>query len=58
LGGFKHLDYKTKMADNLDDILSHALCPFSLFKDDYDSFIRERSQMLASFASQLLELES
>jgi hypothetical protein len=41
------------MALNLDEILAAALCPASLFDDVYDTFLRERSALLASEANTL-----
>ena len=35
-------------------ILEGALCPDSLFNDEYDAFVEERAERLASVASQLI----
>jgi hypothetical protein len=39
LGGVKPSEYRERMADNNVEILSSALCPESLFNDDYESFV-------------------
>jgi len=47
LGGVAPSAYRAKMSDqHVDEILRHALCTDSLFKDDYDSFVADRVQLL------------
>lgn len=41
--------------DSLSEILDRALCPISLFEDDYPRFVRERSQRLADYATELID---
>jgi hypothetical protein len=56
LGGVAPSKYKAKMpALKLDKILNSALCPISLFDDDYDIFIRERGVLLWRAAVSLAE---
>lgn len=53
LGGDAPSSYKGKMATGqLDAILSSALCPESLFEDDYEKFIAERSELLRAEAQE------
>ncbi|QDV20659.1 hypothetical protein Pan153_53350 [Gimesia panareensis] len=54
LGGDAPSIYKSQMASNTDLILEHAVCPNSLFDDDYDEFIIERARMLRDIAQQLI----
>ena len=54
LGGVAPSRYKSRMpASKIDDILESALCPASLFDDDYDRFLAERNQMLLNAANKL-----
>lgn len=51
LGGDAPSSYRSKMYDPaVDGILEHAVCPPSLFADDYNKFIRDRASMLARAA--------
>lgn len=54
LGGVAPSVYKSKMAANTDAIMQRALCPASLFDDDYDPFVVLRAQLLSSAANQLI----
>ena len=54
LGGVAPSIYREKMPENVDQIQAHALCPSSLFNDDFRQFIKERSDTLTAKASQLL----
>lgn len=54
LGGKAPSIYREKMPDNVDAILESALCPISLFKDDYPTFAHDRAQILSDFANTLL----
>jgi len=54
LGGKAPSVYKEKMANNIDEILSKALCPPSLFDDDFDRFISERNALLQEMANMLI----
>lgn len=47
--------YRSKMPTSVEEILRHALCPISLFGDDYTAFIDERSRLLADAASEVME---
>lgn len=53
LGGDAPSAYKAKMAANTAEIVAAALAPMSLFDDDYNRFVDERSAMLASEAKRL-----
>lgn len=55
LGGEAPSGYKSKMAENVDEIISSAICPKSVFSDDFESFVRERADMLAVCAQGLCE---
>lgn len=54
IGGVAPSIYKVKLAQDVNRVLEHALCPTSLFSDDYKKFIRERAVMLAEFANKLM----
>jgi hypothetical protein len=45
---------KLPVGQALEEIMASALCPQSLFADDYQAFLEERSHMLAEEASSLL----
>jgi hypothetical protein len=55
LGGDPPSVYRAKMAANIDEILGHALCPASLFEDDFVKFMNERSEVLMKAANKLCE---
>lgn len=56
LGGKSPSAYKSDMpASSLDEILESALCPHSLFDDDYDSFVSLRSTRLLEYADSLMK---
>jgi len=56
LGGVAPSVYRARMDEKaLPKILERALCPASLFDDDYDGFVVNRAQTLASAARRLLE---
>jgi len=55
LGGSAPSVYRTKMPDGqVGEILMHAICPESLFDDDFESFLDARSQMLVEAADALM----
>lgn len=55
LGGVAPSVYKAKMNNpKIADILAHAICPDSLFNDDYSAFLSDRAAMLADAATALL----
>lgn len=58
LGSDRPSLYRSKMSENVSEILKHAICPESLFDDDYNSFISERAEQLALQASILCETVS
>lgn len=48
--------YKSNLPqENIDEILEHAICPPSLFNDDYKVFIEERAKLLAAEANRLIQ---
>ena len=54
LGGVAPSVYRQRMSSESESqILSRALCPLSLFSDDYDTFLNERSEILARAAIHL-----
>jgi len=53
LGGVAPSSYKAKMATNLEEILAGALCPFSLFDDNYEAFSTARAKLLTDKAIKL-----
>jgi hypothetical protein len=57
LGGVAPSLYKAKMPSDqqLADVLERALCPYSLFDDNFDEFIGARAARLAQEATQLVE---
>lgn len=54
LGGEPPSQYRTKMPTDIKEILRRAVCPESLFEDDFDSFIPERAQLLKERAGDLI----
>ncbi len=55
LGGVAPSSYRSKMPSaKVDDILAHAVCPPSLFDDDFNTFLDERADMLVSAANGLM----
>jgi hypothetical protein len=55
LGGVAPSKYRAKMPADISGILEHAICPESLFLDDYATFVRERAALLAHAATALCE---
>jgi hypothetical protein len=56
LGGVAPSIYRARMRDAaVPGILDHALCPVSLFGDDYETFLQERAERLAEVARHLCE---
>ncbi|KZE42903.1 GmrSD restriction endonuclease domain-containing protein [Microbacterium sp. T32] len=54
LGGTAPSGYKSKMpAKSLDKILASALCPLSVFDDDYEAFLIARGDLLVDAAKTL-----
>ncbi|NKQ52162.1 hypothetical protein HFP15_04625 [Amycolatopsis sp. K13G38] len=55
LGGVAPSIYRAKMPESeVDRILEHAICPSSLFHDDFSSFIRSRAELLVASANRLM----
>jgi hypothetical protein len=54
LGGEAPSIYKAKLPTDIRPILSAALCPESLFSDDFNIFIYERSRMLLEVLKELI----
>lgn len=55
LGGEVPSEYREKMEGNIDSILDHALCPKTLFEDNYDEFLGERSRLLETKVNEYLQ---
>lgn len=55
LGGVAPSVYRARMPANVNEILDHALCPPSLFNDDYELFVRERSLLLERAANEVMQ---
>jgi hypothetical protein len=53
LGGVAPSVYRGKMAPNWEEITAAAICPTSLFADDYSVFLNERAKMLLTLAAGL-----
>jgi hypothetical protein len=59
LGGDPPSEYRKHMpadVNNVKEVLSHALCPDSLFSDNFKTFIDERAKLLTSEAKRLMDL--
>jgi len=56
LGGVAPSVYRTRMpaAPSLDAILNRSLCPYSLFDDRFDTFVKARSERLREEAARLI----
>lgn len=55
LGGVAPSVYRERMPQQVDNILEAAICPPSLFADDYQTFLRDRSLQLEAFANRLIQ---
>jgi hypothetical protein len=53
LGGVAPSKYRSKMPQDVTQILSRAMCNESLFNDDYEYFVRTRAKALQDFANEL-----
>jgi hypothetical protein len=57
LGGRAPSKYRSDMATaSLQEIVARALCPMTMFDDNYEAFVAERSRILANSARDLMEL--
>ena len=56
LGGEAPSEYKNKLPATHDHILATAVCPNSLWEDDYVKFIRQRADLLTNKARELCQL--
>ena len=56
LGGEKPSKYRAKMPTNITEVLEHALCPESLFSDQYVRFSLDRAYLLAEAAFTLCDI--
>ena len=54
LGGGPPSEYRSKMPVNIDELLTAAICPKSLFEDVFDEFVLERALLLAEHAGALI----
>lgn len=55
LGGVAPSEYRAKMPTQVDEILGRALCPQTIFSDDFDTFVKDRSELLSAEANKLIE---
>ena len=55
LGGGAPSAYRARMPQDVQPILASAIVPESLFNDDYEAFLQERSTMLEQRANALLQ---
>ncbi len=55
LGGVAPSEYRAEMPHAVDNILAAAVCPPSLFTDDYQTFLNDRSQLLEQVANSLIQ---
>jgi hypothetical protein len=55
LGGVAPSAYKGRMPAAVDEILRRALCPPSLFADDYRRFLAERAELLERSATAVMQ---
>ncbi len=58
LGGVAPSVYRSKMPEDVQAILERAICPASLFGDDFNVFIGERAEMLINKAKTLCGVDS
>ncbi len=56
LGGVSPTKYRSKMPTDVGAILERAICPQSLFSDNFSTFTAERASMLTAAARLLCEL--
>jgi hypothetical protein len=54
LGGEAPSAYRARMPAEVASILDRALCPESLFEDDYNRFLLDRGTLLERFANELI----
>lgn len=54
LGGYAPSLYREKMPENVDEILQRSHIPHSLFGDNYETFLNERSMLLGIEARRLI----
>lgn len=54
LGGIAPSAYRTKIKGDEATVLAHAICPASLFADQYEKFTDERAAMLCQTAQELI----
>jgi hypothetical protein len=48
--------YRSAMPNSsINEILEHAICPASLFSDDFRVFVDERAELLAAEANRLVQ---
>jgi hypothetical protein len=55
IGGRAPSEYRQLMPDYVDEILESALCPPSVFGDNYEQFLRDRVRLLTMAADDLAE---
>lgn len=55
ISGKRPSEYRSLMSGNVDRILQRAICPQSLFSDNFKQFINERADLLVKEANKLLQ---
>jgi hypothetical protein len=55
IGGRSPSSYRAVFAKNIDEILERAICPHSLFSDQFKDFMDDRAQMLVTEAKKLCQ---
>jgi len=55
LGGVAPSAYRARMPAAVDDVLRGALCPQSLFADDYPRFVADRGALLERAAAAVMQ---
>jgi hypothetical protein len=53
LGGGAPSEYRAQMSANVSDIIERAICPQSIFNDNFTEFIKERTVLLKTTAEKL-----
>jgi hypothetical protein len=54
LGGVAPSQYRSRLPANVEQVLSSAICPSSLFDDNFEMFVDQRSELLLANARGLL----
>ena len=55
IGGRPPSEYRSLMHGDVDQILAHAICPTSLFEDNFGKFMNDRANLLLARARELIK---